>query len=267
MPVGSVGKWFVLGALVASLGAGGCKEEDEVDGSGNTDAGPKVDAGGGGGTDAGQTADAGPKDAGNATDSAVDSGPVDAGNVMCGTLTCMPYSPSPGLVPPFAAGCTVDHQDAAVCGLSTASLLDGGEPKFLQKDAPGVASMPCGMFYDNLEPTPDGGAVDGGAKGDGKINTTVMLLGMTVTLTYPGCCTAKGFCSGDTSKGTTSLGTMSNGGYGCMDNNVMFRTVPEAYRAIRCDTTSGNLVDAGAGGGDGGSDAGPSDAGADGGNG
>jgi hypothetical protein len=156
--------------------------------------------------------------------------------------------------------------DATVCGLSTDTILMGAEPKFLQKDAPGVASPACGAFYDGLEPDagPDGGANP--TKGDGKVNTTVMVpvIG-SVAITYPGCCTKTGFCSTDTSMGTTALGA-SNGGYGCLDNKVAFRSIPvEALRSIKCDPATGALIDAGAGDA-GAGDAGASDAGADGGN-
>jgi hypothetical protein len=243
------------------LGATGCKDDDGDDTDGVKDGG-KADGGGGGttggGGDGGSAGggDAGPKDGGGGGgDAAMDAGPV---TIMCGSLKCMEYSSS-ALLPPTAPGCAVDYNDAEACGLSTANILMGAEPKVLLKDAPGVPSAACAKFLDDREPTPDGGAPDGGTKGDGKINTTVTLPQIgALTLSYPGCCTPKGLCSGDTGKGESMFGA-SNSGYGCMDPKVFFRSVDGGV-AIPCNPQDGGLVAppaSDAGGGDGGaSDAG-----------
>src|SRR5689334_727031 len=142
MPVGSVGKWLVLGTLVATLGAGGCKEDDS-DEPAPKDAGGTVDAGGGGDKDSGSATDAGAKDSGPTDAGAKDTGPV----VTCGGKMCMEYSPSPGIVPAFPPGCAKSVADAEVCGLASigaGASADSGAPAFLEKDAPGVASAACG---------------------------------------------------------------------------------------------------------------------------
>jgi len=136
----------------------------------------------------------------------------------------------------------------------------GAEPRFLEKDAPGVASPSCTQFYDARE-SADGG-VDGGTAGNGMIDTVLMTSGLTVKLRYPGCCTAAGFCSGDTALGEADLGSgtymPSNAGYGCLESTIFFMTAPEAARRIPCNPSTGALAlpDGGAGGGDGGADAG-----------
>src|SRR5262245_11198554 len=112
MPVGSVGKWLVLGTLVAALGAGGCKEdEEETPDTGPADTGaPVVDAG----------TDSGPRDSGPAdTGPAMDSAPPP---VMCGTpaMTCTEHEINPAL-PKVAPGCAKNAADAEVCGISSMS--------------------------------------------------------------------------------------------------------------------------------------------------
>lgn len=271
MPVGSVGKWLVLGTLVAALGAGGCKEDDEP--TGTPDAGGGTpDAGGG--TDSGAT-DAGAKDSGPAADAGSDAAPP----VVCGGKTCMGYSPS-ALVPNFPPGCAKSTSDAEVCGLAgygANAYPEAGFPAFLERDAPGAVSTSCGAFLESkIEMAVDAGAQgDGGADAgamNGMIDTkrVIMVSGMTidVALIYPGCCTPLGFCSGDTGKGTSvsSFGTMaSNGGFGCLDPKVFLQAAPAALQQIKCDPTSGMIMLPAPS--DAGSDAGPNDAGADGGNG
>ena len=176
-----------------------------------------------GGTDAG-------RDSG--IDGGIDAGPM---TVTCGGQMCTGHTTGLGMVAP---GCALNAADAQVCGISSASLggPDAGIPPFVEKDAPGVASSTCGAFYDSLE-------ADGGVgKGNGKINTILMTQGLTIPLTYPGCCTRRGFCSGDTSMGVATFGGSdmpSNGGYGCMDSRYFFRSLPEQVRAIPCDPTTG----------------------------
>jgi hypothetical protein len=196
--------------------------------------------------DTGVGKDGGP-DAGHA-DGGLDGGKADGGSIdsavatiMCGTKTCSGYSPSAALGT-FAAACAKDLHDADVCGLSTALIggVDAGYAAVLEKDAPGAASASCGAFIDMNEP-------DGGAKGNGKIDTTLLIPALTSTplpATYPGCCTPKGFCSGDVNMGTVA-GMMSNGGFGCMDSKSFFRATPAASM-IPCNPTSGMiLIDAG----------------------
>jgi hypothetical protein len=269
MPVGSVGKWLVLGTLVAALGASGCKEEDEPP----TDSGGPGPVDSGTPTDSGAATDSGPKDSGTTVDAAVDAG------TKCGTppMDCTGHTTGLG---PVAPGCAKNYQDAEVCGISSATLLMGMEPKFLEKNAPGVASPGCGAVVDMGEPTPDAGADAGqsdagSTKGNGKINTTLMAAGLTILLEYPGCCTKKGFCSGDGKLGKSSINQGStwmdsDNGYGCMQSEIFFRTTPAAAM-IPCNPDTGALMlpDAGAsdsGAGDAG-DSGASDASADAGNG
>lgn len=260
MPVGSFGKWLMLGTLVAAIGATGCKEDDGES--------PPADTGvpdsGGGPVDAG-VADTGPKDSGSPADTGPTDSAVPDANVMCGTLTCTPHVIMlTGAV--VAAGCSVSALDAAVCGISTSTLggVDAGLPAFVEKAAPGIESAECGKFIDNLEATPDGGLVDGGAKGNGKVDVTTG----GFPISYPGCCNEAGFCSADTNKGKLGGSTDVAGGYGCLTPAIFlarFITTP-ADRFVRCSPTDGKLIDAGTSS-DAGGDAGPTDAGADGGNG
>lgn len=281
MPVGSVGKWLVLGTLVAALGAGGCKEDDnggdtppDAGGGGGGDGGVK-DAGGGT-TDSGAATDAGPKDSGSTvTDAGSDAAPP----VMCGGKACTAYSPNQ-LIPAFPPGCAKSATDAEVCGLAgygANAYPEAGFPAFIERDAPGAVSASCGAFLESkIEMPVDGGVPDGGDAGvmNGQIDTkrVLMLSGTNydVALVYPGCCTPLGFCSGDTGKGTSvsTFGVLpSNGGFGCLDPKVFLQAAPPLQQ-IKCDPTSGMIMlPAGDAGSDAGNDAGPSDAGADGGNG
>jgi hypothetical protein len=264
MPVGSVGKWLVLGTLVATLGAGGCKEDNGDDTPTDSGTGGGADTGTGGGTDSG-AADAGPKDSGAAADATMEA----AVAVMCGTppVACTGHTTGLG---PVAPGCAHNYQDAEVCGISSATILMGAEPKFLEKNAPGVASTSCAMFYDSRETAPDGGVPDGGmaTMGNGLIDTVLMVSGLTISLQYPGCCTKAGFCSGDGKLGKASLAggayNDSDNGYGCMESSIFFRSLPVQAQKIPCDPVSGVITQSASG--DAGADAGASDAGADGGN-
>jgi len=236
-------------ALVTSAGLTGCSDDDDDDGNS------------GGARDAGAT-DSGARDA-----STSDAGGGDAGSaaVVCGGQTCTPHSTALGV---SAAGCATNAQGAEVCGISSQSILMGAEPKFLEKDAPGVASTSCAQFYDARE-SADGG-VDGGTTGSGNglIDTVLMTSGLSIHLRYPGCCTAAGFCSGNTAQGEADLGSgtfmPSNAGYGCLESTVFFSTAPEAARRIPCNPTTGAITLPGGGAGDGGVDGG-ADGGVDGG--
>jgi hypothetical protein len=255
---------LVLGTLVATLGAGGCKEDDNGDDT-PTDAGGNTpaDSGGGGGTDSGSSADAGAKDSGA---SPMDAGEAKDANVMCGTLTCTEHVIAAN-GSHVAAGCSKSALDATVCGISTSTLggVDAGLPEFLEKDAPGKESTSCGNYIDLLEAVPDGGAADGGPRGNHLVD--VMTGGFLIS--YPGCCTADGFCSANTGKGKIMNAIDVNGGYGCMTPAVFLAPLVTdvAKRFIPCDPTSGEIKATDGGTSDGGSDAGASDAGADGGNG
>ena len=156
----------------------------------------------------------------------------------------------------LAAGCALNFADAEVCGVSSQHVLMGAEPKFLEKNAKGVASPSCGAFYDALEPVGDAGVRDGGAAGNGRIDksVTVALNGVPTTLriSYPGCCTERGFCSGDGNKGMSEYG-MSQSGFGCMESGSFFRYLPEVgaagsaaeglpLRLIPCDRDSGVIM-------------------------
>jgi hypothetical protein len=247
---------LVASGMIAALCAAGCGDDDKK-ASGSDGAVAQPDA-----------SDDGKKDAGG-DDEEVDAGAV-APKVLCGTPAkeCSSHKTSLGVTP---AGCAENEGGDEVCGISSTAILMGAEPKFLEKDAPGVASPSCGAFYDGLEPTPDGGVADGGTKGNGRIDVAVTLQGLDIALTYPGCCTAAGFCSGDGSKGKADLGggpIDSNSGFGCMKSSIFFEALPEAVRQIPCDPKTGELklppaADAGTDAGtDAGSDAGTgSDAG------
>ena len=261
MPVGSVGKWLVLGTLVAALGASGCKEDD----GGEDD---PVDSGR---VDAGNT----PTDSGNPTTDAgnptTDAG-MDAGGISCGQppVACTGHMTGLG---PVAPGCARNYADAEVCGISSANVLAGADPKFLEKNAPGAPSPSCAAFVDSREqPLADGGVYpDGGGKGNGRIDSVRNISALTIYLNYPGCCTKRGFCSGFGTEGmAATAGTYapSDNGYGCMESTIFFGpTSPAAM--IPCDPNSGMIMlpPPADGGTDGGTDGGASDAGADGGNG
>jgi hypothetical protein len=156
----------------------------------------------------------------------------------------------------LAAGCALNFADAEVCGISSQHVLMGAEPKFLEKNAKGVASPSCGAFYDALELVGDAGVRDGGAAGNGRIDkgVTVALNGVPTTLriSYPGCCTERGFCSADGNKGMSEYG-MSQSGFGCMESGSFFRYLPEVgavssaaeglpLRAIPCERDSGVIM-------------------------
>jgi hypothetical protein len=271
MPVGSVGKWLVLGTLVAALGAGGCKE-DEGDDEGPSDTGtPTADSGGG--QDSGP-ADSGAKEAGPA-DTGVDAAPP----VMCGGKVCMTHQASP-LVPAFAAGCAKSAMDAEVCGLiATAANAypEAGFPMFIENNAPGVDSVSCGAFLESKIEMPGDAGADAGDSGYGNMQLDTKrsiplsaTMNLDVALIYPGCCTPLGFCSANTSKGTSvsSFGQMmSNGGFGCLDPKILLQAAPVQLQQVPCDPQTGMImVPASDAGTDGGSDASASDASDDGGN-
>jgi hypothetical protein len=264
---------LVLGTLVATLGAGGCKEDDTDEpakDAGNTPA----DSGGNGGTDSGAT-DAGAKDSGGGTDAAMDAAPP----VMCGTpkMLCTEHKIS-DLLPATQPGCATNAADAEVCGISSTQVLMGGDPKFFEKNAPGKDSPSCGAFFDSVEPVSDAGVVDGGGKGNMAFDTNTTILGtIMVALKYPGCCTPNGYCSINGAMGMSSVTggayMPSNNGYGCVNPAFFFKNSAPALAAIPCDADSGMIkLPASDGGTDGGSsdggssDGGASDAGADGGN-
>jgi len=230
--------WLLAGAL-ASNGVLGCGDDD--------------DGGSGGSRDSGAS-DGGPQDGGTGDATVRDA----AAPVVCGGETCTPHTTALGV---SAAGCATNAQGAEVCGISSQSILMGAEPRFLEKDAPGVASQSCAQFYDTLEAT-----TDAGTSGNGLIDTVLMTSGLTVKLRYPDCCTAAGFCSGDTSRGEADLGggtyTQSNAGYGCLESSIFFGSAPAAVRRIPCNPTSGGIaLDGGAGDG-GAGDGGAGDGGA-----
>lgn len=222
-----------------------CGDDEDDD-----DTKPPVD---GGGKDAGPGTDGGPK-ADGGTDSGIDAGPP----VICGGMTCTAHTAGTSM---FAAGCAKNATNQDVCGLSSASLggADAGLPPYLEKFAPGVASPSCGKFFDDREPANDGGMM----KGNGRIDNKVMVGTSAFDISYPGCCTPKGFCSGETMQGMV-LGMMVNGGFGCMDSEAFFARQPAAARAIPCNKTTGELTLPTADGGAGNvTDAGGVDAGRD----
>jgi hypothetical protein len=198
-----------------------------------------------------------PEDAG---DPPMDGGKEDAAAqvVSCGGNTCAGHSIL-GMVM-LEPGCAESALGAEVCGLSSQLLLMGEEPRFLEKNAPGAESTGCGAYLDGLEAEPDGGATDGGPKGNGRIDLT--LVGRTVSL--PGCCTKGGVCSGDFANGKTAVASVLidlNAGFGCMDPALLLRGEAEEARSVPCNPDTGAVLIPDAGG-----DAGaPGDAGADGG--
>jgi hypothetical protein len=248
MPVGLVRKWLLVGTLAAAVGATACKDDDtdepaDSGGGGGNDSGAQDS--GGGGSDSG----GGGNDAGH--DAGMDSG---AASIMCGELTCTGHTIKlSGQM--LAPGCTKSALDADVCGISTVVLgpADAGLPPYLEKGAPGVLSTACTTVIDGLEPLKDGGA-DASTRGNDSIEVTTNNL----TISYPGCCNAAGFCSGQTDQGKL-VGMDVVGGFGCM-NPAVFLTPFEpdvSKRFIPCDAVSGDLKPAGDGGAsDGGADAG-----------
>jgi len=273
MSVGSVGKWLSLGALVVALGAVGCGDDDK--GGEEKDSGTDAGGGTGGGSDAGKDAGGGTGggDGGGATDGGGDSGKPP---VMCGGKMCADW---PTAAVTFPAGCALNAQDAEVCGISAVPVFgpDAGFT-YLEAHAPGVDSPTCGAFLDRLDTTEDGGlaAADAGTKNNMKQDRFIQITGVgAVQISTPGCCTPKGYCSGNSDKGEAVLApgaapSPSNGGFGCMQADAFLRTLPESAR-VRCEVDSGVLIppaasDAGsdAATGDGGaSDAGVGDAASD----
>jgi hypothetical protein len=140
-------------------------------------------------------------------------------------------------------GCAESALGEEVCGLSTQLTLMGQEPKFLERNAPGKESPSCGEFFDAREAEPDGGAVDGGTKGNGRVDLTLM--GRIVTV--PGCCTKKGLCSVDFAQGKIAIGGALidlDTGFGCMDPVAAFREDTEEAQNVPCDPESGELMSA-----------------------
>src|SRR6185295_4185575 len=96
-----------------------------------------------------------------------------------------------------------------------------------------------------------------------------MISGLTIALSYEGCCTTTGYCSGNVNKGLAAIqgagGALnpSSAGFGCLNTQIFFSTSPAAQQ-IRCNPSTGALVsgDGGASDGGGGSDAGAGDSGA-----
>jgi len=273
----SVRKALLASGLFAALVVVACSDDNNNDDP-TVDSGPE-DAGDAPINDAGKADAATPADAGKADAAAP---------VMCGTpaVTCTPQMLLTGSV---AAGCAENEEGKEVCGISSANVLMGKEPLFLEKNAPGVDSPGCGAFYDKLEtPAADAGTDAGSSTaGNGKIDVSVTVGGMAYPLTYAGCCTAAGYCSGNGTTGTVLLqGTSipSDNGYGCMKSTHFFTAVPEMgpagtplaglkLREIPCDPKTGDIklpmpsaMDGGTGDGgasDAGSDAGASDAATD----
>lgn len=214
--------WIVAAALLASA----CGDDDELP----PDASVVDDA------DAGDIE--APEDAG---DTPMDAGAEDAGAqaMMCGGKTCAGHSIL-GMVM-LEPGCAESALGAEVCGLSSQLLLMGKEPRFLEKNAPGAESTGCGQYLDELEAEPDGGATDGGPKGNGRIDLT--LVGRTVSL--PGCCTKSGVCSGDFASGKTAVAGVLidlNAGFGCMDPAILFGGEAEEARSVPCNPDTGAVL-------------------------
>jgi hypothetical protein len=225
---------MALALAGAMIGCGDDDGDDDVDpgdGGGQAEGGIRNDGGLDGSMDARVDAEAGSPEAGS------------GGAIMCGALSCTPHMPNALINIPAACGAK-NAAGADVCGLSTAPLggADAGLPAVLEKNAPGVASAACGAAVDSFEL--------GAAKGNGRIDSTVAVGAMSYAITYPGCCTPKGFCSGDTSMGIV-LNMPSNGGFGCMEPSAFFAKAP-ALANIRCNPTSGALVIGDGGVGDGG---------------
>jgi hypothetical protein len=232
MAVGSMRKWVGLWSLVGALTAGACGDDDTLKDSGTE-------------KDSGEEEPDAAEDAGG---TASDGGETDAGvqAVMCGGKTCMGHSVL-GMIT-IEPGCAENVLGEEVCGLSSQLMLMGQEPKFLERNAPGAESPGCGEFFDAREAEPDGGVMDGGTKGNGRVDLT--LVGRTVSL--PGCCTKKGLCSADFANGKIPIAGVLidlDTGFGCMDPEVLFREDAEEARNAACDPDTGELIlaeDAGA---------------------
>lgn len=232
-------RFLMILALGGAMFAG-CGDDD-----GDDDDDVGSDAGDGGTRPDGSVGDAG-MDAARP-----DAGP-DGGGLVCGTQICTSFTNGTGTT--FAPLCVKNAANQDVCGLSTEPLggTAAGYPAALERNAPGVASPTCGAFYDSLE------SPDAGTRGNGRINSTVMVGTTTVLpISYPGCCTAKGFCSGDTNMAKVVFGGAemdTNANFGCMESTAFFRTAPAAVRMIPCNVTTGVIIPAA-----------PADAGVDGG--
>jgi hypothetical protein len=274
MPVGLVRKWTVVAIIAGVLGVIACKDEDE-------DPTPPQDAGNQGGTTGGGGLDAG-SDSGGGTggsDAGRDSGgggvvyeagaPCpgwDGGPLTCGTQECFWHRTPLTCSNP---GCITPDGGSPLCAIDTTTLggVDAGLPPFLPYNAPGVDSVACADLVDSFE---DSGVGDGGTKGNHRIDVAPrMIMGLTIALSYEGCCTPAGYCSGNVGKGLaaiqgTGMANPSNAGYGCLDNRIFFSTSPAAQQ-IRCNAADGGLVapsDGGATDSGGGGDTGAGDAGA-----
>jgi hypothetical protein len=288
MPVGLVRKLAVAAIIAAAIGVIACKDGDDDPPGGSPGGGTTGGGTTGGGTTGGGTTGGGmdsgtPGGGTGGGDAATDSGRVtyeagapcmgwDGGPVQCGTKQCFWHN-----TPLTCGNPSCLNADASICGIDTKTLggVDAGLPEYIPYDAPGADSPGCGAVVDMNETIADGG-VDAGQIGNGKIDTTRSVSGLTIFLRYPGCCTAEGYCSGNTGKGEamvmgTGMWNMSNAGYGCLNNRIFFAANPAAQN-LRCNPADGGFIpptDGGGGGGDGGSDAGadggPSDGG-DGGN-
>lgn len=244
--------WLLVGSAWLAASGVGCGDGDDLiledaavsarDDAGRVDSGAGADSGvdelDAGGQD---------RDSGTAQDAARDT------SVSCGSpaKVCTPHTiPSVGDI---AAGCALDYQDAEVCGISSQHVLMGAEPKFLEKNAKGVASASCGAFYDSLELAADAGAAGmGNGRIDKGVVVTIAGMPMTLRISYPGCCTEKGFCSADGNMGMSAYGA-SQSGFGCMESTSFFRYLPEVgaagtpgagypLRAIPCDPVSGTIL-------------------------
>ncbi len=229
--------WLVVGSAWLAASVVGCGDGDDINLEDAAASAPRD----GGGLDAGTgkhdswiddlDASDQPLDGGAAQDAAREA----SASATCGSppKVCTAHTiPSVGDI---AAGCALNYQDAEVCGISSQHVLMGAEPKFLEKNAKGAASASCGAFYDSLE-TADGGTAAAAGIGNGRIDKGVVVaIGgapMTLRISYPGCCTEKGFCSGDGNKGMSAYGP-SQSGFGCMDSASFFRYLPEVGRPAR----------------------------------
>ena len=271
MSVGSVGKWLSMGLLVASLGAVGCGDDDENStkdaGGGSKDSGTSD----GGGTNDAGTSDGGGSDDGGSMDSGTpgNSCPDSPGsmNACCdidGKSTLCEFFQ--GGLGPVNAGCAKNPQGATVCGISSNILLNGAEPKFLEKNAPGAPSPSCAAFYDKLERKDDGGPGD--YVNNGFIDTERVIGAAALKLRYQGCCTTNGFCTisgtdGGLQQASGSYGPSDNG-YGCLNPLIAFGRYPADagpalgnlnLQQIPCDMGTG-VIKVNLGGGDAGTDAG-----------
>lgn len=276
MPVGLVRKWTVVAIIAASLGVIACKDDDEDpvrDAGGGTPGGQDSGGSPGGGVDSGTDSGGGTggTDGGRSDGGGMSYGEAgtpcmgwDGGPVTCGTNTCYWHRTPLTCSNP---GCIVLDGGASICAIDTNTLggVDAGLPAWLPYNAPGVASPQCANLVDSFE---DSGTGDAGTRGNGRIDVAPrMVSGLTIALSYEGCCTPTGYCSGDVGKGLAAIQgaggapNPSNAGYGCLDNRIFFSTSPAAQQ-LRCNPQTGDLVSSDGGASDGGSDAGAGDAGA-----